>query len=72
MQPNIDVNAPDFSGFTPLHVAVMLKLQGCAALLMAVGADPDAEIIEKVCKVSLICQLNSNCSPITLKSHLVY
>lgn len=48
LQPNVDVNAPDFSSLTPLHMAVQLRLQGCTSLLMAAGADPDVEIIEKV------------------------
>lgn len=42
-EPDIDVHHRSSGGQTPLHIAAEVFLHGLAALLMAKGADPDAQ-----------------------------
>ena len=43
MQAGADINVPRYDGNTPLHLASARNLLGAAALLVAAGADPEAE-----------------------------
>lgn len=42
-----DINAPEATGLTPLHVAVLFRDAGAVAFLLQHGADPEAKIVGK-------------------------
>ena len=48
LQAGANVNEPNYAGNTALHLAAGRQLLGVAALLMAAGADPEAENFEDV------------------------